>query len=51
MANSLLLEKFIQGIPVIGAVGGAVNNSIYKKISNFSMIKYKKRYIKDKLKI
>lgn len=49
MANSLLLEKFIQGIPVIGAVGGAVNNSIYKKISNFSMIKYKKRYIKEKI--
>ena len=50
MANALLLEKFIQGIPVVGAVGGVVNNSIYRKISNFSMIKYKKRYIKDKLK-
>ena len=51
MADSLLLEKFIQGIPVVGAVGGAINNSIYRKISNFSMIKYKKKYIKDKLKI
>ena len=49
MANALLIEKFIQGIPVVGAVGGIVNNSIYRKISNFCMIKYKKRYLINKL--
>lgn len=49
MANTLLIEKFIQGIPVVGAVGGIVNNSIYRKISNFCMIKYKKRYLINKL--
>lgn len=49
MSKALLFEKFIQGIPIVGAVGGLTNNSIYRKISNFSMIKYKKRYIKDKL--
>lgn len=50
MSEALLLEKFIQGIPVVGIVGGAVNHSIYKKITNFAMIKYKKRYILNKLK-
>ena len=49
MSKALLFEKFIQGIPVVGVVGGLTNNSIYRKVSNFSMIKYKKRYIKDKL--
>lgn len=49
MADSLLIEKFIQGIPLIGVIGGAINNSIYRKISNFCMIKYKKRYLIDKL--
>ena len=49
MSKALLFEKFIQGIPVVGAVGGITNNAIYKKVSNFSMIKYKKRYIKDKI--
>lgn len=49
MANALLIEKFIQGIPVVGAVGGIVNNSIYRKISSFCMIKYKKRYLINKL--
>jgi hypothetical protein len=49
MANALLIEKFIQGIPVVGAIGGLTNNSVYRKVSNFSMIKYKKRYLKDKI--
>lgn len=50
MSEALLLEKFIQGIPIVGIVGGIVNHSIYKKITNFAMIKYKKRYILNKLK-
>ena len=49
MADALLIDKFIQGIPIIGAVGGIINHSIYKKISNFCMIKYKKRYLINKL--
>lgn len=49
LSNTLLIEKFIQGIPVIGVVGGVINNSIYKKVSSFSMIKYKKRYLSKEL--
>ena len=49
MADALLIDKFIQVIPIIGAVGGIINHSIYKKISNFCMIKYNKRYLINKL--
>ena len=49
MADALLIDKFIQGIPIIGAIGGIINNSSYRRISNFSMIKYKKRYLINKL--
>lgn len=50
MSEALLFEKFIQGIPIVGVVGGVVNYSIYKKVTNFAMIKYKKRYILNKIK-
>jgi hypothetical protein len=50
LADKMLLEKFIQGIPIIGVVGGIANHSIYKKISKFSTIKYKKRYLTKKMK-
>ena len=49
MTNALLIEKFVQGIPIVGVIGGVVNNAIYRKISNFCMIKYKKRYIINKI--
>lgn len=51
MSEALLIDKFIQGIPVVGVVGGIINNSVYRRISNFCMIKYKKRYIINKLNI
>lgn len=49
MADALLVEKFIQGIPIIGVTGGIVNLSVYRKISKLAMLKYKKRYLQAKL--
>lgn len=49
MADALLVEKFVQGIPVIGVTGGIVNLSVYRKISKLAMLKYKKRYLQAKL--
>ncbi|WP_394525929.1 EcsC family protein [Lacrimispora sp. JR3] len=43
-SEALLTAKFIQGIPVVGAVGGIVNYNIIRKISRFAGVKYKKRY-------
>lgn len=51
LSDALLTAKFIQGFPVVGAVGGLVNYSILRKINRFAQVKYKKRYyIKKKMK-
>lgn len=48
LSNALLTAKFIQGIPIVGAVGGVVNFNIMNKINQFAKIKYKKRYLLKK---
>ncbi len=45
LAESMLVGKFIQGIPILGAIGGAINYTIIKKIGRFASVKYKKRYL------
>jgi hypothetical protein len=49
LSEALLTAKFIQGIPIVGAVGGIVNYTIIQKIGHCSKIKYKKRYLLKKL--
>lgn len=46
LSNTLLIAKFIQGLPIVGVVGGVVNYQFVSKISKYSSIKYKKRYLK-----
>ena len=48
LSDGLLVEKFIQGIPLVGAVGGAVNAALYGRVSKLAGIKYKKRYLEIK---
>ncbi|MBP1743738.1 MAG: hypothetical protein H6Q58_716 [Firmicutes bacterium] len=48
LSESMLTAKFVQGIPVVGAVGGIVNYSIIKRIGEYSSLKYKKRYLNRK---
>nr|WP_312579122.1 EcsC family protein [Sedimentibacter sp.] len=48
LSDSMLTSKFVQGIPVVGAVGSITNYKIISKISKYSAIKYKKRYLKNK---
>ncbi|MEW9123536.1 MAG: EcsC family protein [Thermotaleaceae bacterium] len=45
LAEAMLVGKFVQGIPVVGVVGGVVNYTIVKKIAKYTGIKYKKRYL------
>lgn len=49
LADYLLIAKFIQGIPLIGLVGGIVNNIIISRVANFGKLKYKKRYLLSKI--
>lgn len=49
LSESLLTAKFIQGIPIVGVVGGAVNYNTVNRVAKFARIKYKKRYLLKKL--
>lgn len=44
-AVDMLLLKFIQGLPVVGALGGAANPLYYNKVMRYVQVKYKKRYL------
>lgn len=45
MAKEMLCVKFIQGLPIIGAVGGITNTAYYHRILGYVKIKYQKRYL------
>ncbi len=49
LSEALLTAKFLQGIPVAGAVGGIVNYSIVSRVATYAGLKYKKRYILKKV--
>lgn len=44
-AVDMLLLKFIQGLPVVGIVGGAANPVYYTKVMKYVQLKYRKRYL------
>ncbi len=46
-ATEMLVMKFIQGIPIVGAVGGAANPVYYQKVMKYVRLKYHKRYLLD----
>lgn len=48
-AMDMLVLKFVQGIPIVGAIGGVFNPVYYNKIMNYVRLKYFKRYLNDKL--
>lgn len=51
-ANALAIQmlgiKFIQGLPVVGILGGAANPIYYQKIMKYVQLKYRKRYLLGK---
>lgn len=49
LSDALLTAKFIQGIPVVGVIGGVVNHSIMNKVARYARVKYKKRYLLRKI--
>lgn len=44
-AMDMLLLKFIQGLPVVGILGGAANPVYYNKVMKYVRLKYRKRYL------
>jgi len=47
-AVDMLLLKFIQGLPVVGILGGAANPVYYNKVLKYVRLKYQKRYLMNK---
>lgn len=44
-AVDMLLLKFIQGLPVVGILGGAANPVYYQKILRYAQLKYRRRWL------
>ena len=50
LSERLLLVKFIQGLPIVGIVGGAANLSLSGAVTRYGTIKYKKRFLERKVR-
>jgi len=44
-AMDMLVLKFVQGLPVVGVLGGAANPLYYNKVMRYVQLKYKRRYL------
>lgn len=49
LSQELLYLKFVQGIPIVGVVGGLSDVVYQNKISNYAAIKYKRRFLWEKM--
>ena len=49
-AVELLALKFIQGLPVVGILGGAANPVYYARVLKYVRCQYEKRYLQKRLK-
>ncbi|SCJ99783.1 EcsC protein family [uncultured Clostridium sp.] len=45
MSTYMLTSKFIQGLPIVGVVGGVTNFIVLQDITDIAKVKYKKRYL------
>ncbi len=45
LSTELLVMKFIQGVPIVGVVGGFSDAVFVKKILDYSKLKYKRRFL------
>lgn len=45
LAREMLYLKFVQGLPVVGVVGGISDMVYQKKISDYAAMKYKRRFL------
>lgn len=48
LSKELLYMKFLQGIPVVGVVGGAYDVIYMKQINKFAELKYRRRFFEGK---
>ena len=44
-AADMVVCKFIQGLPLVGVIGGATNPIYYNRVMKYAELKYRKRYL------
>jgi len=44
LSRELLYMKFLQGVPLVGAIGGAYDVVYMKKITEYAELKYRRRF-------
>lgn len=44
-AADMVVSKFIQGLPLVGVIGGATNPIYYNRVMKYAELKYRKRYL------
>lgn len=49
LSSELLYMKFLQGVPIVGAVGGAYDYVYMNQINTYAKMKYYKRFLTDKM--
>lgn len=47
LSKELLYLKFLQGIPVVGAVGGAYDAVYLQKVTEYAGLKYRRRFLRE----
>lgn len=45
LSKELLYMKFLQGMPIVGVVGGIADTIYLKKITDYAVLKYQKRFL------
>ena len=48
LSQSMLYWKFVQGIPLVGAVGGAWDAVCLRRVQRYAAIKYSRRFLIDR---
>ncbi|MDF2838800.1 MAG: hypothetical protein K0S60_503 [Evtepia sp.] len=47
LSSHLLYLKFIQGIPIIGTIGGISDGLCLKRVTDYAQLKYKRRFLQQ----
>ena len=50
LSKELLYMKFLQGIPIVGAAGGAYDVIYMKQVVNYAQLKYKRRFYSKRMR-
>ena len=48
LSRELLLSKFVQGVPVVGVLGGAADAVYMNRVSEYAALKYRRRFLADR---